>query len=109
MTVTQEQRKQLQLLEICPPNLRKNLLKKIPDSCIKAICECSLNTLKGNIPLTKHQKAKLRKHKTVLRELAKKRKPLYQKRKLLIQKGGFLNLLIPAALSVITTLFNGTR
>lgn len=109
MTLSRKQQKQLQLLSVCPIKQRKELLQKIPISCIKAICECSLNTLKGNISLSKQQKTHLRKHKLTLRKLAHKKLPLYQKRKLIIQRGGFLNWLIPAALTTISTLLNGAR
>lgn len=107
MTLTKDQKRQLELIQICPPKLRKNLFKKIPLSCIKAICECCLNTLKGNIPLSRHQKVKLRPFRKVLRTLAFKKIPLTQKRKHIIQKGsGFLGLLLPAVLSTITSLFH---
>lgn len=110
MTLTKEQRRQLELIQICPHKLRNNLLKKIPVSAIKAICECCLNTLRGNIPLSKHQKNKLRSHKATLRNLAYKKIPLRRKRSLIVQKGsGFLSFLIPAALTALTTLFNGVR
>jgi len=109
MTLSKQQLRQLQLLKVCPKKLRKNLLKKLPTTCVKAICECSLNVLKGNVPLTKHQKTCLKKHKSTLRRLADKKSPLYTKRKLIVQKGGFLGVLIPAAISAISGLVNGFR
>lgn len=109
MTLNKEQRQLLNMVRMCPKKLRKELLKKVPASCIKAICECSFNTLKGHVPLTKHQKGKLSPYKRTLRQLANKRLTLGTKRKLVIQKGGFLNILIPAALSAFTALFNGVR
>jgi hypothetical protein len=109
MTLSKERLKQLQLLNTCPQKLRKDLLKRVPSSCIKAICECSLNALKGNITLSTHRKNSLRKHKSVLRQLVDKKKPLFKKRKLIIQKGGFLNILIPAALTALTSLIHGVR
>jgi len=109
MTLTKEQVKLLQLLNVCPTKLRKQLLQKIQIHCIKAICECCLNTLKGNVPLSKHQKKSLSKYKETLRKLADRKIALVKKRKLIVQKGGFLNVLIPAALSVLTGLVNGTR
>lgn len=109
MTVTREQFNQLQLLNSCPQTLRKDLIKRLPISCIKAICECCLNTLKGNIKLSSNQKSQLRKHKSVLRQLVDKKKPLFQKRRLIVQKGGFLNILIPAALTALTSLIHGVR
>ncbi|GFY59427.1 uncharacterized protein TNIN_318771 [Trichonephila inaurata madagascariensis] len=61
----------------------------------------------GNVPLTKRQKSNLTPLKTVVRKLGDRSIPLYKKRHLLVQKGeGFLSFLIPAALSVLSSLFN---
>lgn len=109
MTLSKEQLQQLELLNICPQKLRKNLLKNINQEGIKAICECCLNVLHGNIPLSEKQKGSLSKHKRTLRTLAERKVALSKKRKLIIQKGGFLNILIPTALSVLSTLFHGAR
>lgn len=109
MTLSREQLRQLELIKICPRHLRKNLLKRLPSSGIKAICECILNVLKGNVLLSKQQKKCLSKHKNTLRQIANKRGSLFTKKKLILQKGGFLNVLIPAALTAITSLINGIR
>lgn len=85
-----------------------SLLRKCPNTFIKALCECALNILKGNVPLSKRQKSRLSPYKKVVRELGKRSLPLYKKRRLLIQKGeGFLGFLIPAAVSALSTLING--
>lgn len=110
MALTKEQVQQLHLLHKCPQTLRKKILQKIDIKCIKAICECCLNTLQGNVPLTKSQKKSLSRHKSTLRKLQDRKVSLVKKRKLIIQKGGgFLSVLIPAALSVISSLIHGTR
>lgn len=85
-------------------------LKKCPNSIIKGVCECALNLLKGNIPVSKRQKNKLAPYKRTLRRLGNTKVPLFKKRRLLVQKGeGFLSILIPAAVSVLSTLINGVR
>lgn len=109
MTITSKQLQYLRVLHKCPKKLRKDLLEKLPTSSIKAICECCLNLLRGHIPLTNYQKNSLKKDKLILRRLADKKKPLYTKRKLIIQKGGFLNILLPAAITAITSLIHGIR
>ncbi len=109
MALKKEQLDQLRLLQICPLKLRKTLLGKLNKNCIKAICECCINTLNGNIPLTTRQKKTLSKHKKTLRHLSNRKVPLVKKRQVILQKGGFLNVLIPAALSVLTTLFHGSN
>lgn len=94
----------LRLLSGCPQRQRKELLKRLPNSDIKTVCECALNLLHGNIPISTLQKAKLQKYKGLLRTLAKRKTPLYKKRKILIQKGGFLQVLLPAAIGLISSL-----
>lgn len=96
----------LRILNACSPPLRKDLLKKFPKSIINCISECCLNTLKGNVPLNTKQKKTLSRHKHTLRLLADKKISVNKKRNVLIQKGGFLNILLPAALSVLTALIH---
>lgn len=109
MTLSKKQVRDLQLIDTCPAPLRKHLLKKLPTRSVKAVCECSLNVLKGNIPLSSHQKKSLSKYKSTLRKIGNKKGSLLQKKKLIVQNGGFLNILIPAALTVLTSLIHGTR
>lgn len=104
MTLTKQHVQLLRMIQHCPKKVLKDLLSKCGKNGIKAICEVCMNTLKGNVPLTPTQKQTLHQHKNTLRALSRKKTPLYKKRKLLIQKGGFLGVLIPAALSVLTTL-----
>lgn len=107
MSPTRKQVKDLQLIHSCPKAIRKQLLKKLSSKVVKTICECSLNVLKGNIPISHYQKKQLGKHKYLLRKLASKKGSLYQKKRLIIQKGGFLNILIPAAVTALSTLIHG--
>lgn len=109
MTLTQKQLRDLELIKTCPKTLRKQVLKKLPNRSVKAICECTHNVLKGNIPLSPYQKKSLKKYKNSLRKIGTKKGTLFSKKKLIIQQGGFLNILIPAALSVLTGLINGAR
>lgn len=89
---------------------KATILRKCPNSLIKALCECCINILNGNVPLSKHQKNKLSPYRKIVRNLGKKSVPLYKKRRLLVQKGeGFLSFLIPAAVSVLSSLIHGTR
>ena len=79
--LTKQQLKDLQLIQTCPKALRKNLLKKLPIRSVKAVCECTLNVLKGNVPLSIQQKRSLGKHKTTLRKIASKKGSLNTKKK----------------------------
>lgn len=95
---------------LCKTKSKTALLRKCPNSLIKSVCECALNLLKGNVPITPSQKKRLAPHKRTLRRLGDQKVPLFKKRRLLVQKGdGFLSVLIPAAVSVLTSLIHGAR
>jgi hypothetical protein len=98
----------LQTLAKSKGHNRQLLLQDCPNAVIKTICECVLNVIKGNASVTRSQKSKLSYHKEELRKLAKKRVPMYLKRQILVQKGnGFLSILLPAAISLISSLIHG--
>lgn len=84
-------------------NQRKVLLKIAKRPLVKGICECALNTLKGNIQLSPQQKSKLLKHKHVLRKLASKSPSSWQgKKRIILQRGeGFLTALLAPILGTI--------
>lgn len=65
---------------------------------VKCICEVCLNLLKGNVPVNKHQKKKLRRHKNIIRKLSRNVKNIKNKKKLL-QKGG--GVFLPLLFSII--------
>ena len=85
------------------PKKRNQLIDYADNEEILAICECIYNVLQNNIPIEDKDYKKLKKFKTTLRSLI--RKTSMKKRKnTLKQHGGFLNVLIPAALSVLSGL-----
>jgi len=67
---------------------------------IRCIRECVFNTLTGNVPLERREK-KLSKYKTALRRIVAKRGNWKDKRKLLVQRGGFLPYIIGPILSIL--------
>lgn len=60
------------LRAICKLNAsqRLALLRAADDSLVRSVCECALNTLKGNVALDRNQKNALIRHRNVLRRLA---------------------------------------
>ena len=78
----------------------KAMIKNADSGLIKCLCECALNILKGNVPLTPGQKLKLKRHKTQLRQLAKRGQAIGRK-KVILQKGGFLPALLAPILGSI--------
>jgi len=87
---------------------KRNILKNADPALIKAISDCTYNLLNGNIKLSEKDKKKLSRFKISLRRLIKKKSSLQNRKKLLIrhanQKGGFLNILIPALIGGIATI-----
>ena len=75
------------------PKFRKSMIKHAPPEVIHCVSECCHNVLKGNVPLTQPQKRQLHPNRQHLRLLADKRFPLYKKKQILNQKGGFLRIL----------------
>jgi len=90
----------LQLLQKVKAVGRKKLIRKATRDNIDALSEVALNTLLGNVPLTSHHKQKLKRHRIGIRCLAKKGTSLKQRKEFLVQKEGFLPLLIPPVLSI---------
>lgn len=90
-------------------NRRKKLIDAGENSEIKAVAECVKNIVNGNVPLTKSQLTKLKKHRTVLRDLTKNVRTPTKSKKLLKQHGGFLNLLLPIALNALSGLFGASK
>lgn len=96
------------IAQIKNPLLRKKLLTQISDNCTyQALHEIAVNTVKGKVKLSNNQKRKLNKYKKLLHALSKPTKDLKKKKKLTIQSGGFLPILIPTVASIITSLING--
>jgi hypothetical protein len=95
----------LQVMGTCGPKLRKFMINNVPTEVISAICECSLNLLKGIVPLTPRQKRRLVRYKAHLRDLANKKVSRKRKRQRLNQKGGnLLSDLLPPILGVLGSL-----
>ena len=96
----------LHVLKDAKPQARRALLASA-DELIKAIVECAINTLNGNHKLTIDEKSKLKEYKNRLRALVNPKISFKSKRKLLVQKGGFIVPLLPSVLSgVIGSLIN---
>ena len=90
----------LHTLAAAKPAMCKAMIKNAEPNLIKCLCECALNILKGNVPLTGGQKQRLKRHKTQLRNLAKRTHSVGKKKKAL-QKGGLLPALLAPILGTI--------
>jgi hypothetical protein len=81
---------------------RKLLLESATPQQIKAVTECTLNVCAGNVPLTPRQFALLKRHKLDIHKFIKEKS--YPLRRQLIQKGGFLPILVSAIAPIIGTI-----
>lgn len=90
-------------------NRQKALFLKHFEACIlKAAQEMSLNTLRGNVYMTGHQKAKLKRYKRALLSLSQHKVPKKSRRKIILQSGsGLFPLLLPLVLSAVSALGKG--
>lgn len=84
---------------------RRQFVRQCDADFLNCISECCENLLKGNVPLTDRQMKTLRSKKQDLRTVAKKSTPLKTKRKI-VQKGGFLNLLLPAIIPIVSAILS---
>jgi hypothetical protein len=86
---------------------RKALLKHITPAQVRCLSELALNLKNNNIPVTSALRSKLKRHKRNLRALANTRTSARSRRKIILQSGGFLPLLIKPALGLIGSLLSG--
>jgi hypothetical protein len=80
----------------------KALVRQASIPQLQAVCECCLNVVNRNCPISKPKLLKLRRHKAPLLNIAFRKDTPESKRRLLIQKGsGFLPVILPIALSYL--------
>ena len=89
---------------LCKANkkIRKILIKNASREQIYTICEIILNILKGNFQVPKEQLEYLNKKKKQLRAIIQR--STLKKKKHIIQKGGFLEILIPSIVSGLASI-----
>ena len=94
----------LRILAKAKPNMVKAIIKSADKDLLTTLCECAHNVVKGTVPLKPCHLKHLKRHKTQVRELAKKNTSQHRRRQIL-QRGGFLPaLLAPIAASVLLDL-----
>jgi hypothetical protein len=91
-------------------SLRDSILREIScdDHIYDALSELAVNTLKGNVPLTKRQKEKLRRQKRFISSLScDRKKHSLRKRKYLVrQSGGYLATVLPIIVTLLSELLS---
>lgn len=89
------------------PTQRQGVLKGANTDLVKCLCECALNILKGNVPLSAAHKRKLKTQKKSLRLLSNKKVSIVRKKKLINQKGGFISAIAAPVLGILGELIIG--
>lgn len=97
----------LEVLAHGTPKQRKAILEGANDDLCRCLSEICLNALRGNVPLTEINTRKLRKHKGKIRKLGDHQLGFSHKKKIIRQKGGFLQLLAGPVIGIITDLVAG--
>ena len=83
---------------------RKQLMKHASEQQLKGLFEICLNIIRGNVPLEKSEFQRFKRHKNTLTVLASPKVPMYKKRRIAHQKGGFLGSVAAFALPVLAQL-----
>ena len=84
----------LEYLGKCKAKIRRAIPANADKELVDSICQCVFNMLSGNIDLNENEKRNLVKYKKTLRTIVG-RSTLKEKKKILVQQGGFLQFLIP--------------
>jgi hypothetical protein len=93
----------LKYLASCQPKVRRSILQNANNNLIHAICECMLNFLRGNISTADDVVKKAKRYKKTLRQLMNKDDTLEHKKEILVQKGGFLPVILPTILGILSS------
>lgn len=83
---------------------RESLLRHAKEEHLKIIREICLNLCAGNLPLSADIKKKVKRFAPVIRSLGNRKESHKNVRKTLVLKGGFLPLILPALLGLISTI-----
>lgn len=83
---------------------RRLILKHAKKEQLNIIREICLNLCAGNVAVSDCIKKRMKKFARVIRSLANRRRPHKNIKRTLVMRGGFLQLLLPAILGLISTL-----
>lgn len=80
--------------------VKRAILKNAPNSLILAVCDCAKEVLEGKVPVSDRELKKLKRHRSVIRELGSK-DPVKTKKALLL-KGGKVTQGLAALLRTVS-------
>jgi len=90
----------------CSKENQKDIIRRAKGPLINKICECILNIINGKIKISSQDLEKLKPYKNLFRKLLVKSTGLREKKRLINQKGGFLQILIPAIISGLASIIS---
>jgi len=96
----------LHVLNVAEQRLCKALIYNCNKELVKCISECVLNVLNGNIKLLGCNMPKLKKYMSAFRKVADRNVSLSGKKRLIVQRGGFLVPLMSSILPTIGSLIS---
>lgn len=82
-------------------NVVRAVLEKAPDGVIRAISNAALNAREGEVQIPPHLKHLFRHHNKHFDILTDYRQPLANKRRLILQQGGALPIVVPLLATVL--------
>ena len=83
---------------------RKLLLRGATNEQLKGLFELCLNIIRGNLPINNTEFLRLKRHRKTLESLASRRVPLYKKREIVNQKGGFIGAVAKIAIPILASI-----
>ena len=86
---------------------RKLLLRHASKEQLTGLFELCLNLLRGQLPVDPVNFQRLKRHRKCIETLSKRRVPLYKKKEILNQRGGFVGQLAAFALPILTNIIAG--
>ena len=92
---------QFLMSKYCTRANQNDIIKRAKPELINKICECILNILNGHVKISESDFKKLKPYKHLFRKLLEKKLKISNKKKLIIQKGGFLQIILPAIISAV--------
>ena len=97
----EKNRKLLEIVGECKKKLRNSIILNSDNDFILTIIKCVLNIMNGNVNLNDENFKILKPYNKTFKKLIKKKISLNNKRKIIVQKGGFLQFFIPAIISAV--------
>ena len=92
----------VKFLSVAPDSkVAKAVLQKAPDAVIRAISNAALNARQGAVAVPSHLKTLFRHHNHHFDVLIDRKRPIALKRRLILQTGGALPIIVPLLATVL--------